>query len=78
MSKKNICDIHDSIQKSVNEMYKIKPDYYDTPEELFEEVKNYLYYIDQDISEARDAGQSMENRLSEYRNAIEDLGFRRV
>ena len=38
-------------------------------------IRSKLKTMNKLVGEALDAGQAMENRLSEYRNAIEDLGF---
>ena len=70
-TKRNICDVHYDIDKLAQEL-----------EEILKELKSRKgARIARDISdlaeEARNYGQSMENRLSTYREAIEDMGFRR-
>lgn len=46
--------------------------------ELQRSIRKQLKEAKRYVAEALDAGQAMENRLSEYREAIEQLGFERV
>jgi hypothetical protein len=77
MSRRNICDYHDDIIKTALEIEKIKENQYETVEEVLYEVQHLAWDIRSWAEEAKEAGQSMENRLSEYRDAIEGLGFER-
>lgn len=91
MDKELICNIHDDIWRKADKAIKDVPRYFNyrdlNEEELYEMCENMESYIDdlkyalEDIMQlaetAKDMGQSMENRLKEYRDAIEGLGFER-
>lgn len=91
MAKELICNIHDDIWRKADKAIKDVPRYFSyrdlNEEELYEMCENMESYIDdlkyalEDIMQlaeaAKDMGQSMENRLKEYRDAIEGLGFER-
>ena len=77
MSSRNICDIHKEIKEYGWSIQKIKPNQYDTIEELLSEVQWIADRICDVADEALTSGNSMEGRLSEYRDTIESLGFRR-
>ena len=81
MSKRNICEAHGDILDIINKrMARLNYSTDDTTEYLVDMIDDLLYYtgIIEDLTkEAMEYGQSMENRLITYRNAIEDLGFRR-
>lgn len=81
MSKRAICNVHDDILDIIKQrMTRLKYSKDNTTEELVDMIDDLLWYID-DIrtltEEAIECGQSMENRLKKYREAIENLGFRR-
>ena len=78
MSKRNICDIHKEIKDYAWDIQKIKSQQYETVEDLLSEVQWIADQIEDAADEALEAGKSMENRLIEYRCAIEDLGYKRV
>lgn len=91
MAKELICNIHDDIWRKADKAIKDVPRFFPysnmNEEELYEMCGNMESYIDdlkyalEDIMQlaktAKDMGQSMENRLKEYRDAIEGLGFER-
>ena len=72
-----ICNYHHYIKERANDILKIKDRTYDKVEDLLWEVQNIADDIYNSVNMALEAGQSMENRLKEYRDAIEGLGFRR-
>lgn len=78
MSKRNICDIHKEIQEYANQIMKMKESQFESIEDALYDIRWIAEQIDSAVDEALEAGQSMEDRLSDYRNAIEDLGFKRV
>ena len=81
MSKRNICEVHNLILKECDSLLKDinKCRVTDEPEDLYDVLDNMRYEIETYIvsytEEAKEYGQSMENRMSDYRNAIEGLGF---
>lgn len=90
MSTENICETHDKILKHVLHISKILEDakkilqaHSDDNEEInsaYDYVYDAIYEIDKITDwtdKAKESGQSMENRLTLYRSAIEDLGFKR-
>lgn len=76
-NNKTICDRHTNILDITEDCGRMK-----FSEEYAEENFNYLIDKMDDIHklarEALDDGQNMEDRLDEYRTAIEELGFQRV
>ena len=70
-AKRNICEVH----------YAIKELAEDIEEEFQEFVSKKALKKIQEIQKLSDEalgyGQSMENRLNEYKDGIENLGFRR-
>lgn len=81
MSKRNICDVHNDIIKECNSITKdiSKCRATDPPEDLYDVLDNIRWQLENYVisytEEAKEYGQSMENRMSDYRNAIEGLGF---
>jgi len=69
--KRNICEVHDEIRELAEKL----------EETLVGEVpKKHLKVLEKIqtlAEEAKEYGQSMENRMSEYRDAIEGVGFNR-
>ena len=83
MSYTYICDIHDEIKDKAKEIWRIARAIQnsDDPEmmvDLANDIEGLANDIECDALDALSAGQSMEARLKEYRNAIENLGFRRI
>lgn len=90
-SKELICNIHDDIWKKANRVINNVPRFFPysnlNKEELYDmcaEMESHiddLRYALEDIMQlakmAKDMGQSMEDRLKDYRDAIEGLGFER-
>jgi len=75
MDKKIICNIHAQIGTLVQKLYGLQ--YGDNIEQLRSEIETIANEMLRLIDQATDAGQSMEDRLKDYRNAIENLGFKR-
>lgn len=73
--KRCICNIFDAIEVACDDILKTKAPYYDSPSDLKRDVDDGIDYILSLVKEARERGQAMEDRLSLYRNAIEDLGY---
>jgi len=76
-NNKTICDRHTNILDITEECCRMK-----FSEEYAEDNFDYLIDKMNDIHklarEALDNGQNMEDRLYEYKTAIEELGFQRV
>lgn len=77
MNKKDICELHDKIMEIAASLAKTKPSEYDTPQDLWRWISSEIDDIYSLADDAKAAGQSMENRLKLYREAIEGLGFTR-
>lgn len=77
-ANQNICDYHKIIQDKSNEISKLKAKNYETVEDLLDEVQSLADDIYSIVDYALEAGQRMENRLKDYKNTIEGLGFERV
>jgi polyhydroxyalkanoate synthesis regulator phasin len=73
--KRCICTIFDNIEIACDIILKMKIRHYATPEELKDDIDRLIEDIIASSQEGKERGQAMENRLSDYRNAIEDLGF---
>ena len=79
--KKLVCTYHKEAQDLINKLrFKAMDIKSMTIRELYD-LQDYLMIaydeLDSIIDKANNGAQSMENRLSDYRNAIEDLGFSR-
>lgn len=72
-----ICNYHHDIKEKASEIMKIKEGSYDNIADLLWEVQSMADDIYASAAMALEAGQHMENRLKEYREAIERLGFTR-
>jgi|GEM_PF-2318044 len=72
-----ICTYHQYIEDKALEILKIKNNSYDEIEDLLYEVQDIADDIRDVVLLALKEGQNMENRLKEYRDAIEGLGFMR-
>lgn len=73
--KHNICDYHSKIKDLAWKIEKIRERDYDEVKDLLDEVQSIASDIYTFADKALDAGQSMENRMKEYKEAIEGLGF---
>lgn len=78
MSKENICHYHHQILNKANEILKIKDNSYSSMENLLWDVQSIANDIYGLAELAKEAGQSMEDRLKEYKDSIEYLGFTRT
>jgi hypothetical protein len=70
--KRPICDVHYELGALGEEL-----ENFDFDKPFKRDIKGMAKDIQRLAEEARGYGQSMEDRLSEYRSAIEDLGFKR-
>ena len=85
MSKELICYTHDKIIEKINRIRKDIERTLKCNSDDIEELKSTLedigwelnYNIIDLVEEAKESGQSMENRLIEYKDAIIGLGFER-
>jgi len=66
--KRPICFIHDEIEELIGDVMPM------VKGKSIQKLRRMLKLTVQ----AREAGQNMENRLNDYRDAVEKLGFRRV
>jgi hypothetical protein len=80
--KRAICNIHDDILSLCDDLYKIKIQDYHKYEDGIINHADFEYDMDRLISQiisltkdAKERGCAMEERLTEYRSAIEILGF---
>ena len=71
--KRLICTVHDEIWQTADEILEL--DLKDSNDRR--KLKRLAKRIQNDASEAKIYGQSMENRLSDYKDAVENLGFKR-
>lgn len=86
MSKELICHTHDEILEKINRIrndidktLRYDSDNIDELRGTLEDIHWELNYNIIDlVEEAKESGQSMENRLIEYKDAIVKLGFERV
>jgi hypothetical protein len=80
MDKKRraICNVHFEIDDLIHDIRQLKPILsYDTLKDYETKLNEILVKMKILVIEATEAGQAMEDRLKEYRLAIEDLGFAR-
>jgi hypothetical protein len=75
--RKTICNLHDEIKDWATKICDIKLRHYETAEDAFTEAQDYANQILNIIDDAKVDGEKMEERLIEYREAIEGLGFER-
>ena len=75
MDKKIICNIHTQIGNLIQKLYGL--DYTIDTKQLRSNIENVVNEMNKLLLSATEAGQHMENRLKEYREAIEKLGFKR-
>jgi len=69
--KRNICEVHDEIRKLAEDLEK------DLNGKVTKKSIQKLQRIQKIAEEAKEYGQSMENRLNEYKDGIEGIGFNR-
>lgn len=75
MSAKTICDFHNKIVKLAKELQNLS--WTDDVSEIRKYVEDNANDIQGWAEDALISGQKMEDRLKEYRDAIESLGFDR-
>ena len=75
---KNICDYHRDIEDKANELCKIRESDYEDPRDLLSAVQDIVNDILESVQYATQCGINMENRLQDYRDTIEGLGYKRV
>ena len=68
--RRKICNVHDDIMEAADELLEME-----LPRGFKGKVKKLARNIRALADEAKDSGQAMENRLYEYYNAIEGIGF---
>ena len=88
MANPTICSRHDDIIKLAKEIESHQYERFrntDDAEALLTDIENLLWNIGHMAAEiisetklAKESGQNMEDRLCEYKSAIEDLGFKRI
>lgn len=71
-----ICNDHDDIKENAERILK-EFDKFQTPYQMKLNIKRYAKEIIKLVKDAKDSGISMESRLYEYKQAIENLGFER-
>jgi len=74
--KRLICDVHDEIKEYALDIEALVDDL-DVYKKCKHPINKILKKIIADAKEAKGYGQTMEDRMSEYREAIEHLGFTR-
>lgn len=74
-----ICRTHDKIQDAAERIqtYDLVNARISDIATMHEEILELSEYIVELVEYAKERGQAMENRLYEYSNAIEELGFKR-
>lgn len=73
-----ICTVHDKIIKLANTIEHFNVRDFDTVEDALDEIQSIAWDIRDEAETAKEMGQNMEDRLREYYDAIESLGFTRV
>ena len=73
--KKTICDMHQEIIQLCSEIESLK---FDHVKQTKRQVLSRVKKIAKLTAQARISGQSMENRLSEYYDAVTSVGFKRI
>lgn len=77
----SLCNSHDTIiywNKSIKKDIKAYIKKHPESEEFFQDTLNCINKSIEETREAKRKGQRMENRLKNYRNSIEKLGFQRI
>lgn len=78
MNNKTICQVHDEIMKIALDITHLNPKNYETAQDLYEQAEAMADDIYSLADDAAMMGTKMENRLQEYREAIEGLGFEKI
>ena len=78
MAKTNICYRHSEIDYWAKEIIEALDDDALTEKQVKKRIRSLVKKIRKQIEYALIDGQSMEDRLSAYRLAIETLGFKRI
>ena len=78
MRRRKICKDHDDILDLIADIEDLIDILETSKKSITNRIKRKLIKIYDLTLHAKDSGQSMENRLSQYRHRIEDLGFRRA
>jgi hypothetical protein len=74
-SNYNICDYHYEIINDAKELQRLRVEHFDSIESVIKYVDCISSRIEINTENATECGISMENRLREYRDSIESLGF---
>jgi hypothetical protein len=74
---RNICDYHNDILDNAKKLQNMRERDYDEVRDVLSEVNSLAYDIEQWVEYALVCGEKMEGRMAEYRDAIENLGFKR-
>lgn len=69
--KRNICEVHDEIRSLAEDLEK------DLNGKVTKKSIQMLRRIQKIAEEAKESGQAMEDRLNEYKDGIESIGFNR-
>jgi len=77
MAKTVICNKHDKIMKLADDLDRLDSRRYDTVEDVLNEVQSIAWDIRDLAEKAKEQGESMENRLIDYSDAMIGLGFTR-
>ena len=72
-----ICNKHDKIAKLASDLERLDYRRYDTVEDIINEVQSIAWDIRVLAEEAKEQGESMEERMKDYMSAIMGLGFSR-
>ena len=75
MKRRIICNVNYELDDLIYDIEQLEPLSYANLSEYKIKLKDILVKMRLLISESREAGQAMEDRLTEYRKAIENLGF---
>ena len=70
-----ICNRHDKIINLATQMERLDQRNFDNVQEVLDEVWSMAWDIRKEAEKAKESGQNMEDRLTEYRESMESLGF---
>jgi hypothetical protein len=73
-----LCDYHSDIYKAASEILRIRDKDYEDINDLLSKVQDLADDIYCAVEVCTEMGNKMEDRMREYREAIEGLGFQRV
>jgi hypothetical protein len=74
---RSICSYHNDILDNAKKLQNMRERDYDEVRDVLSEVNSLAYDIEQWVENALVCGEKMEGRLFDYREAIENLGFKR-